>query len=242
VVTAILTEYQGVSLSKIIVFGAGGRAGRRVVEEAVFRGHSVTASVRNTAKHADLAGPSVQLSVAEVTSADDIAATAAGHDAAVVTLYTPDVPADQYYSAIAHAMLDGLRRAGVHRLVVLGIGTLLESSPGVRFMDQPEFPPSYLPFNEARVLELEILRAADTPVDWVVLAAPPSPLDNVSPRTGTYRATGRRLVPYDNGNGPEWTFPYNDKGPLFTFTDLAVALVDEATEPRHHRDLVGIAP
>jgi putative NADH-flavin reductase len=32
-----------------------------------------------------------------------------------------------------------------------------------------------------------------------------------------------------------------EEGPLFTVTDLAVALVDEAVDPRHHRDLVGVA-
>ncbi|MEV1175142.1 hypothetical protein [Nonomuraea sp. NPDC049784] len=33
-------------MSKIVVFGAGGRAGRRVVAEAAGRGHEVTAGVR----------------------------------------------------------------------------------------------------------------------------------------------------------------------------------------------------
>lgn len=229
-------------MSRIIVFGAGGRAGRRAVAEAVFRGHKVTAYVRDPQKHADLAGPDVELAVGDVTVAAEIAAAAKGHDAAIVTVYRPDVSADEYYSAVANAMLEGLERAGVDRLVVLGIGTLLESAPGVRFMDQPEFPPDYLPFNDGRVVELDILRASDSSVDWVVVCAPPSPLDNVTPRTGRYTVTGHALAPYDNGDGPKFDYPYNAKGPLFTFTDLAVALVDEADSPRHHRDIFGIAP
>ena len=34
---------------------------------------------------------------------------------------------------------------------------------------------------------------------------------------------------------------FDDHGPRFTFTDLAVALVDEADNPKHHRELVGVA-
>ncbi|HEX2312530.1 MAG TPA: NAD(P)H-binding protein, partial [Thermomonospora sp.] len=42
-------------MGKIIVFGAGGRAGRAAVAEAVRRGHEVTAVVRDPARHPDLA-------------------------------------------------------------------------------------------------------------------------------------------------------------------------------------------
>ncbi|WP_239396343.1 NAD(P)-dependent oxidoreductase [Frankia sp. CiP3] len=228
-------------MSGIAVFGAGGRAGRRIVAEAVSRGEKVTAVVRDPIRHADLESDNVRIAVGDVTDLKSVAALAEGHRAAVTAVYRSDVPADKYYSEVARAMIGGLGRAGVPRLVVLGIGTLLESSPGVRFMDQPEFPPDYLPFNEGRVLELNILRESGGELDWVVVVAPPSPLDNETPRTGRYQITGTRLLPYDNGDGPRFDFPYNAKGPLFTFTDLAVALVDEALTPRHHRELVGVS-
>lgn len=229
-------------MSKIAVFGAGGRAGRRVIEESLLRGHTVTAVVRDKAKYADLQRPGVNLALADATDPEQVAAAVRGHDAVIVALYLRDVDASAYYSAVARALIEGLGKAEVRRLVVLGIGTLLESAPGVRFMDQPEFPPDYLPFNVGRVVELDILRESPEELDWVVVCAPPSPLDNTSPHTGDYRVTGHALAPYDNGNGPQFDFPYNAKGPLFTFIDLAVALVDEADSPRHHRDLIGIAP
>jgi putative NADH-flavin reductase len=228
-------------MSKIVIFGGGGRAGRRATAEAVSRGNQVTVVVRDPGKHSDLRSADVEVLAGDVTDAASVAEIAAGHDAAIVTIYRPDVDAEEYYGAAARALLAGLERVGVGRLVVLGIGTLLESTPGVRFMDQPEFPPDYLPFNIGRVVELEILRGARTPIDWVVVCAPPSPLDNERERTGRYQVTGHKLLPYDNGEGPRFDFPYNPKGPLFTFTDLAVALVDEAVDPRHHRDLVGVA-
>ncbi|MFD7668870.1 NAD(P)-dependent oxidoreductase [Streptomyces sp. NPDC059788] len=228
-------------MSRIVVFGAAGRGGRRTVAEAVSRGHEVTAVVRDPAKYPDLGKNGVTVAAGDVTDAESIAAVAAGHDAAIVSVYRSDVPADQFYGTVARAMLAGLEKAGVGRMVVLGIGTLLESAPGVRFMDQPEFPRDYMPFNLGRAVELDVLKTTTTSVDWVVVAAPPSPLDNTAPRTGRYQVSGSRLLPYDTGNGPRFDFPYAGNGPYFSFSDLAVALVDEADSPRHHRELVGVS-
>ncbi|WP_245899650.1 NAD(P)H-binding protein, partial [Nonomuraea indica] len=44
-------------MSKIVIFGAGGRAGRHAVAEAVARGHHVTAVVRDPARHQHLLSP-----------------------------------------------------------------------------------------------------------------------------------------------------------------------------------------
>ncbi|MCS7478671.1 NAD(P)-dependent oxidoreductase [Umezawaea endophytica] len=227
-------------MSKIVVFGAGGRGGRRSVEEALSRGHRVTAVVRDPAKYADLATSGAVMVAGDVTDADAVAVVAEGHDAAIVSVYRADVPADEFYGACAKAMLAGLGKAGVGRMVVLGIGTLLETAPGVRFMDQPGLPPPFRPFNLGRAVELEVLRTTESDVDWVVVAAPPTPLDDEAPRTGRYRTTGNELLPYDDGDGPTFDYPYDDRGPRFTFSDLAVALVDEADNPAHHRELVGV--
>lgn len=200
----------------------------------------MTAAVRDPKNAADLAAPNVTVVAGDVTDAASVTRAAAGHDAAIVSVYRPDVAAAELYGAAARGLLAGLSKAGVGRMVVLGIGTLLEVEPGVRFMDLDSFPPEFLPFNEGRVVELEVLRSAETDVDWVVVAAPPTPLDNDTPRTGRYRVTGKRLLPYDNGAGPTFAYPYDDAGPKFTFTDLAVALVDEADNPKHHRELIGV--
>jgi uncharacterized protein len=227
-------------VSKIVVFGAGGRGGRRIVAEALLRGHDVTAAVRDPGKAADLAGERVSVVAADVTDAASIAAAAQGHDAAIVSIYRPDVAASELYGQAAEALISGLRTAGVSRLVVLGIGTLLEVAPGVRFMDQQSFPREFMPFNDGRAVELEVLRSKGGDLDWVVVVAPPTPLDNTTARTGNYVVTGSALDPYPGKDGPTFDYPYYDDGPRFTFTDLAVALVDEADNPKHHHELVGV--
>nr|BFE88776.1 hypothetical protein GCM10020093_113770 [Planobispora longispora] len=70
-------------MGRIIIFGAGGRAGGAAVAEARRRGHRVTAVVRDPARHGDLAADGVPVVAGDVTDADAVARLAAGHDAAI---------------------------------------------------------------------------------------------------------------------------------------------------------------
>jgi putative NADH-flavin reductase len=174
-------------MSKIVVFGAGGRAGRRVVTEAVTRGHQVTAVVRDPAKYQDLAATGATMAAGDITQAESVAAAAAEHDAAINAAARLDVPAAEFYVDATQALLDGLARSGVGRLLVIGIGTTLETSPGVLVLDAPDFPTDFRAFSLGHVAEFDVLRSAETEIDWLVIAPPPTVLDNDGPRTGRYR-------------------------------------------------------
>jgi uncharacterized protein len=192
---------------KIAVFGAGGNLGPDVVEEAERRGHDVT-----RVTHAD----------ADVRSADDVARVAAGHDVAISTI-GPGAQGD--FRAVADAVepfLTGLARAGVPRLIVVGGAATLEVAPGVRLLDQPDFHEEWKPPAQAAADALERYRAADTEVDWVFVS--PGAILEPGERTGSYRTGGDQLLVDEEGNS------------RITFPDFAIALVDEAEEPRHHRE------
>ncbi|GAB3714816.1 NAD(P)-dependent oxidoreductase [Amycolatopsis oliviviridis] len=215
-------------MSRIVIFGAGGRGGRRAVAEAVSRGHQVTAAVRDPLRHKDLAGDRVTLTTADVTVADDVAKAADGHDAAISSLYRADLPAREFYPAAAHALIGGLGRAGVPRLVVVGVGSALEISPGVAFHDQPGWPPEHREFSLGHTAELEVFRASGDGLDWVIVAPPPVMLDEHAARTGEYRSGDHRVLPRAEDAGP------------FSYADLAVALVDEIERPRHAKEMFAI--
>jgi putative NADH-flavin reductase len=217
-------------LSKIVVFGAGGRAGRRAVAEAVARGHQVTAVVRDPAKYQGLVGDGVAVVAGDVTQADSVSTAAMGHDAAISAVARLDMPSQEFYGGAAHALLDGLARAGVGRLLLIGIGTTLEIAPGVLVHDAPGFPAEGRAFSLGHAAELDVLRGADTEIDWLVLAPPPTVLDGEASRTGRYRIGGNQVLPADDGAAP------------FSYADLAVALVDEIETPKHHRTLTAVAP
>ncbi|MGN9840371.1 NAD(P)-dependent oxidoreductase [Nonomuraea sp. H19] len=214
-------------MSKIVVFGAGGRAGARVVAEAAERGHAVTAVVRDPAKYGDLASDSVQVVAGDVTHAGSVAEVAAGHDAAIQTATRMDMSSEEFYTAAARALTEGLARAGVSRLVAVGIGSLLEVSPGVRLVDTPGFPADARAFSLGHAAELEVFE--ESGLDWVVLAPPPVFLDDSAARTGRYRFGGGQVPPSAEGD------------PVFSFADLAVAVVDEADDPAHHRVQVAVS-
>ncbi|GGZ33764.1 hypothetical protein GCM10010387_29950 [Streptomyces inusitatus] len=215
-------------MSRIVIFGAGGRAGRHAVAEAVARGHEVTAVVRDPAGHRDLTGPGVVVAAGDVTLAAGVAAVAADHDAAINAAARLDTPSELFYVNAARALLEGLTRAEVGRLVLIGIGTTLETAPGVPFHDTPGFPAEARAFSLGHSAGLEALRSAETGVDWLVLAPPPVVLDNGAARTGRYRTGDSRVLPAGENTA------------VFSYADLAVALVDEIENPRHHRSLTAV--
>ncbi|MET8539740.1 NAD(P)H-binding protein [Kitasatospora sp. NPDC004799] len=205
-------------MSRIVIFGAGGRVGRAAVAEAVRRGHTVTAVVRDPGKYRDLgASEAVTVVRGDATDAGSVATAAAGHDAAVNASVRLDLPAEEYFTATARALVEGLGRAGVGRLLVLGIATTLEVSPGVRVMDDPGFPEEYRVFSRGHVAEFEFLRTAATALDWLMVV-PPMDLTAEAEATGHYRDAVGAVV----GQG------------RISHADLAVALLDEIETPRHH--------
>ncbi|MEU6427759.1 NAD(P)H-binding protein [Microbispora sp. NPDC046973] len=136
------------------------------------------AVVRQPDRHRDLASEGVSVVAGDVTRADSVAAAAARHDAAVDVAVRLDVPSREFFTEAAHALVDGLGRAGVGRLVLLGIGTTLETAPGMMLQDAPGFPVEHREFSLGHVAQLDVLRAADTAIDWLVLAPPPVVLDD----------------------------------------------------------------
>ncbi|SDZ54396.1 hypothetical protein SAMN05421684_6484 [Asanoa ishikariensis] len=209
----------------IIVFGAGGRAGRRIVAESLARGHRVTAVVREPARHPDLEGAVA----GDVTDARQVAVLSEGHDAAVHAAARLDVPAAEFFPDAARALTAGLTQAGVPRLVAIGIGTTLEVAPGQAVHDAPDFPAEYRAFSLGHAAQIDVLRAAGEGLDWVLLVPPPTLLDDATDGTGAYRT-----------NSDNQVLATGDT--LFAYADLAIAVVDEVDQPKHHRAAIAVGP
>lgn len=208
-------------MGSIIVFGAGGRAGRAVTGEALSRGHEVTAAVRSPDAHRSLERPGVTLVRGDVTSPEDVASLVPGHDAAVHAV-SPFSGPEQGFAALdrdffvksADALLAGLEAAAVPSLLLIGLFANLRKPDGTPVMDDPAlFPERIRPFALAHTAGLERLRAAVTPVRWLMLT-PPAALDPDGPRTGRYAF----------GDGALTDAP-------LSYADLAVAVVDEIEHP-----------
>lgn len=207
---------------RIAIYGATGMIGQRVTREALARGHSVIAIVRNVSRF-DLRHPNLDVKEGDVLDATDIAAKVVGCDAVVnaTRQFYADAPAavGQTFVDAAHALIDGMKQAGGTRLVVVGGAGSLEIEPGKLLMDSEEFPQAHLSVARSLRDALAVYQTAD--MDWSFF----SPAPRIAPgeRTGRYRTGTDRIVEDENGQS------------RISAEDYAMALVDELEQPRFLR-------
>lgn len=202
----------------IVIFGASGMIGQRITREALNRGHRVTAIVRTSAK-LTITHPNLTVKEGNLFNVDSVARDAAGHDAVInATRQDITVPGHTYVDA-ANALIVGLTRAGVRRLVVVGGAGSLEIAPGLQLLDSPGFNPAWRPGAVAIRDALDVYRKSD--LDWTFF----SPANIIAPgeRTGTYRTGTDQLVTNEKGES------------RISAEDYAVALIDELETPRFVR-------
>ena len=202
---------------RITVFGATGAVGRRVVAEAVSRGHDVTAVVRNPARADDLPAR-VTIRPGDAADPGDVAAFARGQDL-VITATRPAPGREADLVDTTRTLIEGLAGTGVRLLAVGGAATL-RTPGGTLVLDTPDFPAELGPIAAACRDQYEVYRA-DTTVDWTY-ASPPLLLEP-GERTGRYRLGRDDLLADAAGRS------------AISMEDFAVALLDEAEQPRHHR-------
>lgn len=214
---------------KIVVFGATGNVGQRIVAEALRRGHEVVGVVRDP-DAVQSPDPRVRLVKGDATNPDSIAKIVRGADA-VVSAISPrpnarGLPAPTL-AANARALIKGLRETGVKRLVYVGGASSLEVATGKALADMPDFPEIYRKEAREGREALDIWRNEAKDLDWTYL----SPAAEIAPgkRTGKYRTTDDKLL-------------VDDKGKSFiAFEDYAVAVIDELERPQHIGKRFGVA-
>ena len=138
---------------KIVVFGATGMIGTRIAAELEQRGHAVTAATRATG--------------ADVTDPQSVASVAAGADAVVSAVSARGV--SYTLADVAPALVEGLREAGVRRLLVVGGAGSLEVAPGKRLLDTPDFPEEWKPEAIAQSEALNYYRGVED-LDWTFVS------------------------------------------------------------------------
>ena len=213
---------------KIVVFGASGAIGRSITAELLARGHTVIAATRSGAP---IEGLVVQVVTGDASDPGSVARLAAGKDA-VVAATGPrrgaegEDPEDSLLGA-ALGLAEGLRRAAVRRLVVVGGAGSLEVAPGQRLLDTPGFPPAWKPtaLAHARTLE-EVYREIDD-LDWTYV----SPAGVIGPgeRTGEFRIGGDQLLVDDDGHS------------RISIPDYAIAFADELEDGEAFRRRITVA-
>ncbi|MGB9987657.1 NAD(P)-dependent oxidoreductase [Salarchaeum japonicum] len=208
---------------RVLLLGASGRIGHRITDELLDRGHTVTGVSRSGVD--DIEGEDFTSVVGDATDPDQIARLAAGHDAVASALgpagsETPDVLPE-----MMDAVLAGLRRADVDRLVWTGGAGGLHVAPDTLLVDTDEFPDDWEGLARAAIDALRRLREAED-IEWTYVA--PAAMIEPGERTGEYRTSVDELVADDDGES------------YITMEDFAVAFVDELENEAFVHENVGV--
>lgn len=211
---------------KIALFGATGHIGHGILDEALSRGYQVTAIVRDASR---LSTQNAKLTVVtgDVAKPDTWLDAVRGADAVVASLSPRRDSNPQSIPAHAAVLLDNLPRAGVKRLLWVGGAGSLETAPGVRVMDDPNFPAAWKTEATVQGEALDTFRASQSDVDWTYVS--PAALIDDGAHTGHYRVGGDQLLLDANGKSH------------ITVADYAVALLDRIEKNDARRQRITVA-
>lgn len=203
----------------IALIGASGFIGSALREEALARGHRVTALVSNPARLA--AQPGLTVERVDVNDTAALAALLRGRDAAI-SAFSGHAQTDVrgYYVAGMRSIVAAAKQAALPRLLVVGGAASLEVAPGRLLLDTPEFPAQW--HGTAAGARDALLLLRDEPVlDWTMLS--PSAHLEPGPRSGRFRLGGDQLLVDAGGKSH------------VSVADYAVAMIDELEHPAHTR-------
>ncbi|WP_062013468.1 NAD(P)-dependent oxidoreductase [Aureimonas sp. AU4] len=169
---------------RLLVLGATGGTGRRIVAQALARGHEVAALVRSPEKGAGLAGARIVVGDARDEAA--LARALEGQDAVISALGTPASPFREvrFLSEATRVLVKAMATAGVPRLVAItGIGAGDSRGHGGPLFDRVIFPLLLRHVYADKNRQEAIVRASG--LDWVLVR--PTILNN-KPAQGAVRA------------------------------------------------------
>lgn len=216
---------------KIVLLGATGFVGSALLKEALDRGVEVTAIVRNPAK-VKIESPLLTVVKGDVTDPEVIASVAKGADA-IVSAYNPGWANPRLYEETLEnypKILEGAKKAGVKRVLIVGGAGTLFVKPGIRLIDTGTLPESWIPgVKSLGEFYLNTL-TKENELDWVFLS-PAANLGNLQPgtRTGHYRVGKDDMIVDEKGDS------------FISVEDYAKAMIDELLEPKHHQERFTVA-
>ena len=197
---------------KLAVIGANGKAGRLIVQEAIDRGHEVTAIVRDRNKldvNVRILEKDIQSLKSEELKDFDILINAMG-----AGTQDPII----YQDATRHMIEVLLDLPKLRYLVVGGAGSLFtDATMASALYETEQFPKAIYPTAMNMAKALELLRASQ--IQWTFFS-PAIQFDPKGRRTGTYQL------------GSEWVILNQAQESYISYPDYVIALLDEVENPQ----------
>ena len=211
---------------KIIVFGAAGEVGSRIIQEALLRGHAVSAVVRNENK-LDRLPKGVLVHVLDVTDTKAVTQAMAGHDLAVSALRPPEGE-EMNLPELTKSVLNAAAESKTRVLIGGGAANLLmPDMSGHTVLTAPNFlPKAVKPIAIACFAQYAYCVAEDS-TDWTYFS--PAAMLESGKRTGNYRRGSDILLVDEDGQSK------------ISMEDYSVAMMDEAERPTANVKRVTVA-
>ncbi|WP_149524440.1 NAD(P)-dependent oxidoreductase [Sphingobacterium hotanense] len=208
---------------KVAIIGASGFVGSKLVNEALNRGLEVTGIAR---KAENISAENISKIAVDVNDVEELTKALKNQDVVISAFNAGWTNPNLYQDFLAgsKSIQQAVKTSGVKRLIVIGGAGSLYGNDNEQLVDSADFPAEIKPGAIAARDYLNILKE-EKELDWVFF----SPAIEMHPgvtdgRTGQYRL-GKDHPVVDQNNisrlSPE---------------DLAVVLLDEVQQPKHHQE------
>ncbi|WP_159633174.1 NAD(P)-dependent oxidoreductase [Erysipelothrix anatis] len=206
---------------KIAVIGASGKAGSLIVDEAIARGHKVTAFVRNASKVKNNKAFVFESDLFDLKPED-----LEGYDSVVDAFGFFGDDQSVHVTSLNH-IANLIATTPTRLLVVGGAGSLyVDEELTTQLMDTEGFPVAYLPMASNMGEALKQLRMRSD-VKWTYIS-PAADFRADGERTGSYTLAGEMLT-------------LNSKGEsTISYADYAIAMVDEIEHAQHIQERISV--
>ena len=198
----------------VVLYGATGSAGSRILKELTSRGHQVTAVARDISKLPS----TVTAKRDDLSDVDIIASIIQGADV-VVSAYGPPQDDTDALLGVTERQIAAVKKAGNIRLIVVGGAGSLEVAPGVTLLASGHLPAQWIPIAASHDKALKMFQASD--INWTYFS--PAAFFEPGVRTGEFRLGTNQLIADSKGDS------------RISLEDYAIALVDELEKPAHER-------
>lgn len=199
---------------EIGIIGASGKVGSLILQEAVSRGHQVTAIVRDKSKLKDTNVVVIEKNILDLTQED------IKQFEVIVNAFGAPLGEEQAHVDAGHALIEALKGTNTRGIIVGGAGSLyVDENKTVQLIDTLEFPDFVKPTAKGQGRNLQELQTT-TDITWTFIS-PSAVFDVEGKRTGSYKSGKDHLL-------------VNSKGESYiSYADYAIAVLDEIENPQH---------
>lgn len=200
----------------VVLYGATGRAGSRIMTELLSRKHQVVAVARDSEKLQSV--PGVLAKSDDLSDVSKTVGVVKGADV-VISAYAPPADDTDQLVNVTKLLVAAVQQGNVPRFLMVGGAGGLEVAPGVSLLDSGYLPAEWQAIARSHIKALDVLRSSD--MDWTYVA--PSAYFDPGERTGKFRINTDHLISDPKGES------------RISMEDYAIAMVDEVERPQHKK-------